>query len=89
LEGTWKYLPKDMGVVCWYFDRRKESLAFFSSHGFKTFASAGPDSAALENPKGWIVVMDSTPGATGIMYTTWSNDFKLVAEFGDLVSKRP
>jgi hypothetical protein len=89
LENTWKYLPKDMEIVCWYFGRRKESLDFFSGHGFKTFASAGPDSAALENPRGWMAVMDTTPGATGIMYTTWSNDFKLVAPFGDLVSKRP
>lgn len=89
LENTWKYLPKDMGIVCWYFGRRNESLNFFSGHGFKTFASAGPDSVALENPKGWMAVMDTTPGAMGIMYTTWSNDFKLVAPFGDLVSKRP
>ena len=89
LEGTWKYLPKDMGIVCWYFDQRKNSLEFFSGHGFKTISSAGPDSAALDNPKGWMAVMDKTPGATGIMYTTWSNDFTLVAPFGDLVSKRP
>ena len=89
LENTWKYMPKNMGIVCWYYDRRKESLSFFSGHGFKTIASAGPDSAALENPRGWLAVMDKTPGATGIMYTTWSNDFKLVAPFGDLVSKRP
>jgi hypothetical protein len=89
LENTWKYMPKNMGIVCWYFDRRKESLNFFSSHGFKTIASIGPDSAALDNPKGWLEVMDKTPGATGIMYTTWSDDFKLVAPFGDLVSKRP
>jgi hypothetical protein len=89
LENTWKYMPKNMEIVCWYFDRRKESLHFFSSHGFKTIASAGPDSAALDNPRGWLEVMDKTPGATGIMYTTWSNDFKLVAAFGDLVSKRP
>jgi hypothetical protein len=89
LIGTWKYLPKDIGVVCWYYDRRRESLEFFSGHGFKTFASAGPDFPALNDPKGWLAVMDTTPGATGIMYTTWSDDFKLVAPFGDLVSKRP
>jgi hypothetical protein len=89
LVGTWKYVPKNMGIMCWYFDQRKASLEFFSSHGFKTFSSAGPDSTALDNPKGWLTVMDTTPGATGIMYTTWSGDFKLVAPFGDLVSKRP
>ena len=89
LEGAWKYMPRNMGAMCWYFPIRRGSLGFFSSHGFKTFASAGPDSAALNNPKGWLATMDTTPGATGIMYTTWDGDFKLVAPFGDLVSKRP
>ena len=89
LEGTWKYLPKDMEIMCWYFPIRQNTLEFFSSHGFKTFTSPGPDSAALDNPKGWLAVMDTTPGATGIMYTTWHGDFTLVAPFGDLVSRRP
>ena len=30
--------------------------------------------------------MDSTPGAKGIMYTTWDNKYKFLAPFGDLVS---
>jgi hypothetical protein len=33
--------------------------------------------------------MDTTPGAMGIMYTTWGGDYKFLAPFGDLVSKRP
>jgi hypothetical protein len=89
LEGTWKHLPKNMEIMCWNYKKRNLSLSFFSSHGFKTFASADPDSAGLDNPKGWMAAMDATPGATGIMYTTWYGDFKLVAPFGDLVSKRP
>jgi len=89
LEGTWQYLPKDMGVVCWYFDKRRESLDFFSSHGFKTFAGAYYDADDLKDPEGWLEDMDRTPGATGIMYTTWDNKYKLLAPFGDLVSKRP
>ncbi|MEN6577643.1 MAG: carbohydrate binding domain-containing protein, partial [Phycisphaerales bacterium] len=36
--GSWEYVPKDLTIVCWYFDIRKESLSFFSSHGFKTLA---------------------------------------------------
>ena len=90
LEGTWEYLPKDIGIMCWYFEHRQQSLDFFSGHGFKTYAAAyydDPDD--LKNPKAWLVDLDTTPGATGIMYTTWNGDFKLVAPFGDLVSKRP
>jgi hypothetical protein len=54
LENTWKYLPKDMEIMCWYFFRRKESLDFFSSHGFKTFASADPTPPLSRIPRdGW------------------------------------
>ena len=89
LENTWQYLPKDMGIVAWYFDKRRESLDFFSSRGFKTIAGAYYDSDDLSDPKGWLEAMDSTPNSTGIMYTTWSSKYKLLAPFGDLVSKRP
>ena len=83
-----QYLPKDMGIVVWYFEKRRESLDFFSSRGFRTVAGAYYDGDDLENPQGWLEAMDSTPKAAGIMYTTWSSNYKLLAPFGDLVSKR-
>ena len=89
LENTWKYLPKEMGIMCWYFEHRQQSLNFFSSRGFKTFAAAYYDTDDLKNPEGWLEALDTTSGATGIMYTTWDNKYKLLAPFGDLVSKRP
>jgi hypothetical protein len=89
LENAWEYLPKDMGIVCWYFDKRRATLDFFSARGFKTFAGAYYDADDLRDPQGWLEAMDTTPGATGIMYTTWANKYKLLPAFGDLVSKRP
>jgi hypothetical protein len=93
LRNTWTYLPKDMGIMCWYFEKRQESLDFFSGHGFKTFTAAYYDAdtweKTKENAEGWMDAMDTAPGATGIMYTTWSRNYKLLAPFGDLVSKRP
>lgn len=86
--GSWKYVPKDLRIVCWYYDKRKESLAHFSSLGFKTLAGAYYDADTLENPRGWLEALKQTPGAIGIMYTTWQNKYKLLAPFGDLVSKR-
>ena len=83
---SWKYLPKDIHIAAWYFEKRKESLAFFSSHGFKTLAGAYYDADDLKNPQGWLETLDQTEGAEGIMYTTWSNKYKLLAPFGDLVS---
>jgi hypothetical protein len=89
LENTWTYLPKNMEIMCWYFEKRRQSLDFFSSHGFKTFASADFEAGGLKNAARWLEALDTTPGATGIMYTTWSNKYGLLAPFADLVSKRP
>ena len=87
-SGSWKHVPKDLVIVCWYFGKRRESLAHFSALGFKTLAGAYYDADTLENPKGWLEALDRTPGAIGVMYTTWRNKYKLLAPFGDLVSKR-
>jgi hypothetical protein len=86
--GSWKHVPKDLVIVCWYYDKRKESLSFFSSLGFKTLAGAYYDGDTLHNPRGWLETLDNTPNAIGIMYTTWQNKYELLGPFGDLVSRR-
>jgi hypothetical protein len=89
LVGTWKFLPKDIHIACWNYDTRRASLDFFSSRGFKTLAAAYYDADDLKNPQGWLESLDTTPGALGIMYTTWQNKYGLLGAFGDLVLKRP
>jgi hypothetical protein len=32
--GSWNWMPKDLVIVCWYYQKRNESLKFFSSLGF-------------------------------------------------------
>ena len=88
LDGTWNYIPKDIVMACWYYEKRDLSLAFFSKLGFRTLGAGYYDADDLENPKGWMESLDRTPGADGIMYTTWENKFKLLPAFGDMVSKR-
>jgi hypothetical protein len=85
---TWKYIPKDLVIACWYYEKRDLSLPFFSKLGYRTLAGAYYDADDLTNPKGWLESLDRTHGANGIMYTTWENKYKLLADFGDLVSKR-
>jgi len=87
-SGSWNYVPKDLCIVCWYYEKRNESLKFFSNLGFATVAGAYYDGDTLENPKGWLEALDRTPGARGIMYTTWQNKYELLAAFGDLVGSR-
>ena len=87
-SGSWKYLPKDIQIACWNYDTREKSLPFFSGLGYKTLAAAYYDADDLKNPAGWLDSLDKTPGAVGIMYTTWENKYKLLPGFGDMVSKR-
>jgi hypothetical protein len=86
--GSWNYVPKDLVIVCWYYEKRAESLAFFSSLGFRTMAGAYYDGDTLDNPNGWLDALEGTPGASGIMYTTWRNKYDLLAPFGNLVTAR-
>jgi len=88
LQGTWNYIPKDLVIACWYFEKRDLSLGFFSKLGYRTLAGAYYDADDLANPKAWLESLDRTPGAIGIMYTTWENKYQLLPAFGDLVSKR-
>jgi len=87
-EGSWKHVPKPLVIACWWYKMRDKSLAFFSRRGFQTIGASYYDANDLRNPKGWLVSLDATPGAIGIMYTTWLNKYKLLAAFGDLVSRK-
>ncbi len=86
--GSWNFIPKELIIACWWYRGRDPCLAHFSRLGFKTFGAAYYDADDLENPKGWLRSLDATPGAVGIMYTTWRNKYKLLGAFGDLVSQR-
>ena len=87
-SGSWQYVPKDLRIVCWYYQKRNESLKHFSGLGFKTLAGAYYDGDTLENPKGWLEALERTQGAIGIMYTTWRNKYELLGPFGDLLPGR-
>jgi hypothetical protein len=91
-EGTftdsWKHIPREMNIICWYYEKRVPSLAHFSRLGFRIMAGSYYDADDLENPKGWLEALDATPGACGILYTTWLNKYDLLGAFGDLISRR-
>ena len=84
--GSWKYVPKDLTIMCWYLRICDKSLPFFSEHGFATMGAAYYDAADLAGCRRWLDVLRRTPGAKGIMYTTWEKKYDLLAAFGDLVS---
>jgi len=85
--GSWKYVPNDVTIVCWSHRISNRSLSFFSGEGFHTFGAAYYDGDDLTNPKEWLVSLSKTPNADGIMYTSWKKKYRLLVEFGDLVSE--
>jgi hypothetical protein len=86
--GSWEHVPKDLIIACWYYEKREQSLKFFSDLGFRTLAGAYYDGDSLDNCRGWLEALDRTPNALGIMYTTWRDKYDLLGPFGDLVTKR-
>jgi len=86
--GSWKHVPKDLTIMCWWHKKRDESLKFFSGLGFRTFGACYYDADDLQNPKEWLESLRKTPKATGIMYTSWRRKYDLLEAFGDLVSKK-
>jgi hypothetical protein len=84
--GSWDYVPADLGIVDWNYGQRRASLDFFSSRGFRTVAGAYYDASTLDSSRNWLDALSGTPGAEGIMYTTWENKYGLLAAFGDMVS---
>jgi hypothetical protein len=44
------------------------------------------DAADLTSSREWLDLLRQTPGAQGIMYTSWQRKYDLLADFGDMVS---
>ena len=84
---TWLYLANDLVVVCWYYEKRDQSLPFITKLGYRTLAGAYYDADDLTNPKAWLESLDRTSGPDGFRFTTWESKYQLLAAFGDFVSK--
>jgi len=86
-DGSWNHIPRDLVIACWWDGSRHVTLPHFSGLGFRTLAASYYDANDLANVEGWLKSLDSTPGACGIMYTTWAENYELLGAFGELVSR--
>ena len=82
---SWKLIPKDIVISCWWGEKRDVSMPFFAERGFRTQGAAYYDADDLDGCRAWLETCRRTPGCTGIMYTTWRNKYGLLAPFGELV----
>ena len=77
LTGSWEGLDKDVIIVPWYFDKRKESLGFFAGRGHRQVI-AGYYDEKPEQIRDWLKAAEPFPGVVGVIYTTWEH------KYGDL-----
>jgi len=84
--GSWNYVPHGLIMFCWSHKIRNNSLHFFSGKGFRTAGACYYDADDLSGARDWLVSLEQTPGAVGIMYTSWQRKYELLGEFGDMVS---
>lgn len=86
LKSSWEGLDKDVIIVPWYFDKRKESLKFFAERGHREVI-AGYYDANPEKVKEWLKAAEPFPGVIGVMYTTWQHKFGDLEAFAQAIGE--
>jgi hypothetical protein len=84
LAGSWEGLDKDVIIVPWYFEKRKQSLQFFANRGHRQVI-AGYYDHKPEQVTEWINAADGVPGVLGVMYTTWQHKYDDLERFAELI----
>ena len=83
--GSWEGLDKDVIIIPWYFEKRADSLKWFSDRGHRQVI-AGYYDAQPERIADWLNAAKPFPGVQGVMYTTWEHKFGDLEAFSDAVS---
>lgn len=81
LKGSWEGLEKDVIMVPWAFERREKSMAFHAERGHRQIMAGFYDGPPEPNAEGWMASAKNHSGVTGIMYTTWRNDYSKLEQF--------
>jgi hypothetical protein len=85
LKGSWEGLGKDVVIVAWHFDKRAESLKFFSDRGH-TYIIAGYYDGPVSQVTEWQKTTRDVPGCEGFMYTTWHSRYADLEAFAAQLS---
>ena len=86
--GSWEHVPEDLILMVWGGPPRPESLRFCAEEqGFDTTVACYYGADDLKDVKAWIELAETIPNVRGFMYTPWSREYGLVAEFGEMIQK--
>jgi len=80
--GSWEGLDKDIVIVNWhnFNPGRAEALKWFAERGHRQIL-AGYYDAPSTNILPWLEEAKRAPGVSGVMYTTWAQDFGELSTF--------
>lgn len=81
LRGIWSRIPSSITIGNWNSGRMRQSLDFFSRLGFEQIAAPYYDERGTRNIRAWRLALETTPGATGMLYTTWVGDYSFLRPF--------
>jgi len=82
LQNSWEGLDKDIIIMKWGGGPiARPGLQFFADHGHPQMIAAFYDSDVESNSQMWRQAMKNIPNISGIMYTTWQNDYSKLEEF--------
>ena len=84
LSGSWEGLDRDVIIVPWYFEKRRESLKFFADRGHNQVIAGYYDHAPDQIAE-WLTAAKGLPGISGVMYTTWEFKYNDLEKFASLV----
>jgi hypothetical protein len=85
LTNSWLGLDPGVTVLPWYYDRRTNSLQFFSSRGHEQVMAAYYDGSPY-TVTNWLNAGAAFPGILGAMYTTWQSAYADLEAFSGFIS---
>jgi len=81
--GSWRKLPKSVGIVNWI--GRHDSMAFFGRRGHEQIMAGYYDSDPVSNVAMWQTAAKGVPNVTGMMYTQWGSGYDNLIPFFQIV----
>jgi hypothetical protein len=88
LTSSWQGLDSDMIIVPWNYGTRAASLQFFAGLGNRQVI-AGYYDADPNLVTNWLNAATSYTGISGVIYTTWQNNYSNLERFGQILAAYP
>jgi hypothetical protein len=81
LTGAWEGLDAEVIIVPWAMETREKSMPFFAQRGHSQLMAGYYDGDAVTNAQAWLKTAAKIPKVTGLMYTTWQQDYSQLEVF--------